>query len=158
MSETRKHDTTPAPISTLKTAPSRRSMLTGSGALLAGVTGFLAAMPSAAAAAESLDAELIRICSEHIKNMDAYNNDESDNEAHKNALWDAYESTRDAIDDAKPQTVAGMLAKARAAKAEAVQPDGSEDPTNCPAENWSWDLLNDLFRLNGSSEMAQVAA
>ena len=47
----------------LKTAPSRRAMLTGSGALLAGVTGFLAASGAATAAARP-DAELFRLCAE----------------------------------------------------------------------------------------------
>jgi hypothetical protein len=143
---------------TLKSAPSRRAMLTGSGALLAGVTGFLAAtaIPSAAAAS-SPDAELIRICAEHIENMNAYNNDLSDTESDENPLWDAYERTRDAIDDAQPKTIAGMLAKARAAKAEALDPDG-EERADGRAAAWSWDIVNDLIRLNGSPEMAQVAA
>ena len=60
-------------------------------------------------------------------------------------LWDAYKRTRDAIYDAKPRTLEGMLAKARAAKAEAMLLNGGEDPAGSPAEQWAWQLVNDLL-------------
>jgi hypothetical protein len=44
-----------------------------------------------------------------------------------------------------------MVAKARAAKAEARNSNGTESPSNCPAENWAWDLVNDLLRLEGGA-------
>jgi hypothetical protein len=100
-------------------------------------------------AATSPDADLIRFCAEHVVNMDAFNRDSSDLDAEDNPLWVAYERTRDAIHEARPQTVEGMLAEARAAKSEALMPDGRENPSNSPAETWAWDLLNDLLRLNG---------
>lgn len=138
-------------------APSRRALLGGTAALLAGVT--VARAPAASeAAVGSPDAELIRLCAEHIANFHAYSNDPSDLEADKNPLWHAYERTRDAIADAKPKTIAGMLAKARAAKVEAFQPDGERRPEG-QAAIWAWDLVNDLIRINGSAdERVQVAA
>ena len=94
------------------------------------------------------DAELIRLCAQHVVNMRAYNQagglediDEPD------PLWDAYERTRDAITEAKPCTLAGMQAKAQAAKAEALtsRTDGTESPEGTPAEAWAWQLVNDLL-------------
>jgi hypothetical protein len=155
MSETRKHDITTAPISTLKTAPSRRTMLTGSGALLAGVTGFLAEMPSAAAAEP--DAAIIRLCAEHIANRTAYNTRGGYLEPDDDPLWHAYEGTQTAVYDAKPQTIAGIIAKAKAAKEEAQNPSG-ENWEDCSAADWAWDIVNDLVRLSGAPELAQVAA
>jgi hypothetical protein len=125
------------------TRPTRRTVLTAS-----------ISLPMAASAqpitAASPDADLIRFCAEHVVNMDAFNRDRSDLDAEDNPLWAAYERTRDAIHEARPQTIEGMLAKARAAKVEALMPDGRENPSNCPAETWAWDLLNDLLRLNSS--------
>ena len=133
-------------------------MFVGTGALLAGVTGFLAA-PGAGAAAVNPDAELIRFCDEHIANLTAYNNDVSDLDHDENPFWQDYERSRDAIIAAEPKTLAGVVAKARVAKAEAVQPDGSENWEDGVASNWAWDIVNDLLRLNaGSQELVQVAA
>jgi hypothetical protein len=125
---------------------SRRDAFTGfsAAAILAGMTVPVIAEPAAGA-----DADLIRLCAEHAANMDAYNRDCSDLEPEDNALWAAYERTRDAISKAVPQTVEGMMAKARAAKAEAREPTGGENPQGCPAADWAWDLVNDLLRLNG---------
>ena len=91
------------------------------------------------------DAELIRLCAQHVVNMDAYNHDAGDLDAEDCPLWLAYASTRDAISNARPQTMDGFLAKARAAKAEARTPGGEENPENCPAARWAWDLVNDLL-------------
>jgi hypothetical protein len=136
--------------------PSRRTLLGGTAALLAGAA--VAATSGANTAAASHDAELIRLCAEHIENFDAYNNDPSHLEPEENPVWHAYERTRDAIAAAKPKTIAGMLTKARAAKVEASHPDGRERPEG-QAAIWAWDLVNDLIRLNGSAdELVQVAA
>jgi hypothetical protein len=62
--------------------------------------------------AESPDAELIALCAEHSRNIEAYNNN------------NPFEGE----------------------KAEAIQPDGSEHPAHCPAEDWAWDIVNDLLR------------
>ena len=92
------------------------------------------------------DAELIQICAGHAARIAAVNHgpDEEDD----GPLWQAYQRSRDAIHAAVPVTMAGMVAKARAAKAEARNADGSESPSCCPAETWAWDLVNDLLRLN----------
>jgi hypothetical protein len=92
------------------------------------------------------DADLTRICAEHVVNIDAYNRSGGNGpDLAVDPLWLAYERTRNAIRDAKPRTLEGMLAKARAAKAEARQLDGTEDPNGTPAEGWAWDLVNDLL-------------
>ncbi len=95
------------------------------------------------------DAELIRLCIRHPQtSVDAVEFGVMEDK--RDRYWLAYFASCDAIHDAKPQTIEGMLAKAWAAKIEAVWLDGSEHPANCPAETWSWDLLNDLIRLNAA--------
>ncbi|MDJ0391358.1 hypothetical protein QMO56_24940 [Roseomonas sp. E05] len=109
---------------------------------------FSAARPRPGAAAGP-DAELIRLCAEHIANIEAYNVDVGDLDPEDDPLWHAYERTREAISEAQPRTIEGMLAKAQAAKAEARRPDGSEKPTDGPAAEWAWDLMHDLIRMAG---------
>ena len=46
---------------------------------------------------------------------------------------------------AAPSTLAGMLAKARAAKAEALDLGGRDNPEGTPGQRWAWDLMNDLL-------------
>ncbi len=124
------------------TAPTRRSLLAGA----AGLTVAPGAAAGAAMAEPHPDADLIRICAEHIVNLETYNRDGGMGQiGAPDPLWDAYERTRDAIGTAKPHTLEGMLAKARAAKVEARRPDGAEDPDCSPAEVWAWDLVNDLL-------------
>ncbi len=95
------------------------------------------------------DAALIELCRQHPLNMDAYNTSPAEIEdADDNPFWIAYSETRDGIGDAQPATMAGILAKCRAAKAEAG-PDGDEDPDGTPAADWAWDIVNDLLRLYG---------
>ena len=67
------------------------------------------------------------------------------------SLWQAYARSRDAIRDAEPQTMDGLVAKARAAKAEARIGNGFDKPEGTPAEYWAWDLVNDLLRLGGEA-------
>jgi len=97
------------------------------------------------------DAELIRTCAQHIVNLRAYNSRGGRLEAKDDPLWHIYKKTMDAITAAEPQTIEGMLAKARAAKAEAKVLDGGEMPEGCVAGTWAWDLVNDLLRLYGGS-------
>lgn len=96
----------------------------------------------------SPDAELIRICTAHPAVIDALNHGP---EEFEQELWRAYERSRDAIHAARPVTLEGMAAKARVAKVEALNPDGTESPSCCPAETWAWDLVNDLLRLEGGA-------
>ncbi len=94
---------------------------------------------------EHPDAELIRLCAQHALNRDAYNNDDGDLPADECPFWLAYASTRDAISDAHPRTMEGFLAKARAAKVEAMTPNGEDPHDNGPAAQWAWDLMNDML-------------
>jgi hypothetical protein len=121
--------------------PRRDFLALAAGAVAAGTV-----LPiGVAGAAEHHDADLIRICAEHVVNMDAYNRSGAQLPLDDDPLWLAYERTRDAIHGAKPKTIEGMLAKARAAKAEARGLDGSENPECTPAAYWAWDLVNDLL-------------
>ena len=134
---------------------------TGRRRLLSGLTA-LAGVPSSAdlvdtAAAAPLappkpphpDAELIALCARHPALIDTVNNSPIDFD--KCPAWQAYEASRDAIHDARPVTLAGTRAKALAAKAEALRPDGTEDPDGTAAAHWAWDLVNDLLRLTGGA-------
>ncbi len=96
------------------------------------------------------DAALIALCTSHVRNLDAYNSHGGRLEPEDDPLWLAYSATRDAISEARPQTMRGMLAKAQAAKFEARIPEGGENPSGTPAEGWAWDLVQDLLRLEGT--------
>ena len=119
----------------------RRRKLLGSTA----AAGIAALAPVAAMAAGHPDANLIRLCEEHAANVAAYNthggmggSDDPD------PLWDAYKATRDAIYDTRPTTLAGVIAKARAAKADAAVEDGEDCPDGTPGQDWAWQLVCDL--------------
>lgn len=106
-----------------------------------------ASVPVAMAAASS-DAKLMQLCDAHAGLIEAVNNGPDACLVDDSPLWAAYARSRDAISAFKPTTLAGMYAKARAAKAEAQSfEDGSEDPESTPAARWAWDLLNDLLRI-----------
>jgi hypothetical protein len=119
---------------------SRRAILGGSAALAA------LGMPIAGTAPHP-DAELIELCAEHIVNLHAYNASDSGLDCEFDPLFLAYEHTLHAIGEAVPLTMAGLFAKVRAAKAEALSLDGEEHPANGPAAKWAWQLVNDLLRL-----------
>lgn len=110
-------------------------------------------LPASAALAAPLavnpDAELIALCAKHPALIAAVNASPIDFDDCPASA--PYLLSRDAIHDARPQTLAGMRAKALAAKAEARKPDGSEDPCSTAAEHWAWELVNDLLRLTGSA-------
>jgi hypothetical protein len=93
------------------------------------------------------DADLIRICEGHKAVVEGLHQCNCMEDC---AHWQAYERSRDAIHAAVPVTLAGMVAKARAAKIEALNVDGTENPDGSPAENWAWDLVNDILRLEGT--------
>lgn len=104
------------------------------------------------------DADLLRACAQHERNLAAYRTAESQGIADDDAyepLWEAYSETRDAISAAKPQTLEGMLAKARIAKIEALCPNGEEMFENCPASDWAWHLLHDLMRMAEAGRLAE---
>jgi hypothetical protein len=123
---------------------------------LASAAALLASAPHAEAAPATSDytgpdADLIRLCAEHIANFQASNAPASDLASKDDARWDAYDRTRDAISNAKPHTVVGVVAKAHAAKVEARQPDGTEEPNAGHGAEWAWDVVNDLLRLHGKA-------
>ncbi|TPG39910.1 hypothetical protein EAH89_29015 [Roseomonas nepalensis] len=93
------------------------------------------------------DHDLIRRCAEHLACLEAVK--ASPDEEEDGPAWCAYESNRDAISAAQPQTLAGLIAKARAAKLEATFWDSFENIHDTMAEPWAWDLVNALLRLAG---------
>ena len=127
---------------------SRRTLL-GSLAALVTVPVSANAVAATRRPAPSPDAELIRICEAHLEIIRAAERDSTIED--DCPLWQAYERSRDAIHAAVPLTLAGVMAKARAAKAEALNPNGSENPEGTPAETWAWDLVNDLLRLEAGA-------
>ena len=98
--------------------------------------------------ARNPDAALIRTCTQHIANMNAYNACQypTGDEAEAGPLWREYIKTRDAISAAKPKTVDGMIAIAKAALAESA----GEDPSfHGPDGEWAWLTMRALLRLHG---------
>jgi hypothetical protein len=93
------------------------------------------------------DDDLIRCCADHAKCMAAVR--EAPDEEEDGPAWRAYEKNRDAISAARPQTLIGMIAKARAAKLEAGFWDTTENIHGTMAEPWAWGLVNSLLRLAG---------
>jgi hypothetical protein len=96
-----------------------------------------------------LDAELVRLCVEHLARVQAVNDAADDQE--DGPAWEAYVASRDAISQRRPATLAGMIAKARAAKREATLLDGSVVTPGSMAEAWAWDLVDDLLGLVGEA-------
>jgi hypothetical protein len=72
----------------------------------------------------------------------------SNAEPPSSALWGAYARARDLISEAKPQTMAGVLAKAEAANAEAMS-SGEEHWEGSVGAGWACNIVNDLLRLAG---------
>jgi hypothetical protein len=96
------------------------------------------------------DAELIAACERHSANLDAYEASTDLRDSDEHPLWHAYKATRDFIENAEPQSLVGMLAKARAAKYEArhAYRDGREAwEEYALAARWAGHLVNDLLRL-----------
>jgi len=126
-------------------APSRRTVLAGSAALA------VAAIPTAVIALQSNpDAELIAACKQHSLNIRAYNRSPEDDTDPPGPLWSAYETTRDLISEAVPQTLAGVIAKAKAAAHEARGLHGEEAWGGSMGERWSQDIAKDLLRITGN--------
>ncbi len=97
------------------------------------------------------DAKLITACERHPAVLETWNadlqsiNDEA-MQAGEGPAGVAHDASRDLIAAAEPQTMAGMLAKARAALAE-------DDPGTdfaSDAHEWAWDVMMDLLRLAGA--------
>lgn len=126
----------------------------------AGLLALLAApaLPGAAvlamtAATPAPDGELIALCQRHAALFEAVNSGQatpgSDGDC---PVWAAYFAACDAIGDAVPVTMAGVLAKARAVIREETLVNGETDPHgNGPAEAWASDIVRDLVRLSGGA-------
>lgn len=121
---------------------SRRSIFAGAA---------LAVLPIPAIAAPHPDATLIRICAQHTMNRITRDKGEHPDTIEYNEVDNAYAETLQAVCDAVPMTIDGIVAKARAAKDEAQLLRGGEDPEGCIAAQWAWDIVNDLLRLAGSA-------
>lgn len=93
------------------------------------------------------DADLIRICDGHAALMDAVNLSDDEDDTYYGPVWDAYRHSAQTISASEPRTVAGMLAIARAAKAEAHVPNQKECGDDGYAAAWSWIVLNGLLRI-----------
>jgi hypothetical protein len=107
---------------------------------------------------EHPDAAVIAVCNEYIVNLTAFATSWSGLENEDDPLWHAWNRTRDAVTAARPQTLAGLCAKVRAAMADALPPlaDGSADG-ECPKEfsygweEWAWQIMQDLLRIVGEA-------
>jgi hypothetical protein len=95
--------------------------------------------------ADLSDAELIRICDEHIANHQAYNARAGEVPLEEDPRLTAYERTLYAICDSEPKTLAGIVAKARAAQVEAIDPEGYEVPEDEVPIIWA--IVKDILRL-----------
>ncbi|WBV44024.1 hypothetical protein [Pseudoroseomonas cervicalis] len=95
------------------------------------------------------DAALIAACAGHVAIFKAYIANESDLEAV------AYQRSHDAINSARPHTLAGMVALAAAAKVERANPlhYGGGDLT-APATVWALRLAECLMRLGADAGRA----
>jgi hypothetical protein len=100
------------------------------------------------ASAEHPDAELIELCRRHKVNRIAFIMDERD--CDENPHWEPYLATENAISEAEPVTMAGVIAKAKAAIHEATcLRTGDQDWGDCTAAEWAADIVYDLLRLHG---------
>ena len=99
------------------------------------------------------DAALVALCHEHVHLTALYN----DNDDATSSLVEAeYEASVNAIRSAVPTTVAGVVAKAKAAKAEANSIGFGENPDDGWAPDWAWDCIGDLIRVVDGNASLQV--
>ena len=105
------------------------------------------------------DAELIRLCAEQYTNIAAINADAADIED-DNPQWLALKAAEAAIDGLPPQTIAGVVAKARLAKLIALEEGEAEVGDE---ENWDGTdagslarkVVNDLVRIADGQGMSR---
>lgn len=96
------------------------------------------------------DAELIRLCAEHVANLAAYSHSDDRTDC-DDPLWQTCLRTEAAINALPPKTLAGVVAKARVAKAEAIETsaEAAEVWEGTSGAVWARDVINDLLRLYG---------
>ncbi|WP_338661752.1 hypothetical protein VQH23_16145 [Pararoseomonas sp. SCSIO 73927] len=85
------------------------------------------------------DAEGIRVCDGHAAFIAAMNERGSGRDDCPH--WLAYARSRDAVTNFEPRSQAGFAAKARAARAEMRDPDGSYQLNGTIAESWAKDIV-----------------
>lgn len=102
-----------------------------------------------AVAEHSHDAGLLVACQRYAAARQAIR--DADDLPDEDPRWDAYDAARDAISDARPLTIAGVLAKARAAMLDATDAEGFEtaDSGGAMFDEWAGDIVRDLLRLAG---------
>lgn len=123
----------------------RRALLVGAVALAAGVP---------ALAGDHPDAELVRLCRQHVSNLRAFLaapspatfEEEESNPCPFQAAW---QHTTRLINEAEPRTMVGVLAKASAAMSEATVDGAHADGFSYTCHAWAWDLMQDLARIHG---------
>jgi hypothetical protein len=96
------------------------------------------------------DADLIALCAQHKIARDDVNAEPDDMED-DDPVWLAYDHTRDAITASRPLTMAGIVAKAKAARFEGRHLDGTVGTPSSTADHWAWDITSDLLRLHGEA-------
>lgn len=110
------------------------------------LTGATYAAP--ATQAPSPDAALIAACEAHEDLVRAAfpGDGDEDDDSPEYAAW---RRCNDVVCDTEPQTMAGVLALARAAKRSATRPDGSayEQGFTSDASAWAWGVMEGLCRL-----------
>ena len=109
------------------------------------LTGTLADTSSLSSAGPLCEAQMARVYKEHAHLLIVLNAglglpDDS-------PLGEAYNAAVETIAAFVPTTLAGVIMKARAAKAEARAGNHGEKPGDGWAPDWAWDVVCDLIRL-----------
>lgn len=89
--------------------------------------------PLPPAAPQVADAELIADCAEHARLYRIVNDRHAADDAARAAAFERYTDLHDRIHEARPESWAGWMAKARAAMVEGP---------GCTAEEWSYQLVS----------------
>ncbi len=116
--------------------------------LTAGAVAAAAAPATTQAAPMNPDAELIRLCEQHLAARNAINASSADLDDPEDApLWAIYDETALLISNMRPVSLAGLQAKARILIAEATHPDGDLVPEDGIPAYWGWEIANDLLAM-----------
>jgi len=107
----------------------------------------LAAAAVPAAAAESPEAELVRLCDEYVATLQAYNSDADGPDGDDNPLWRRLSELRDQIHETPATTIEGVIGKARIAEIWATQPDGGLDFSKSFTGDWPEQVIMDLLAI-----------
>ena len=101
------------------------------------------------------DAALIAASKELGDKLDAYNRSDDENDG---PIREALDQVIVVIENTRPVTLAGVVAKARAAQTEVLK--GGDQPEITLSKNegaaWSWHLVNDLIRLADAVQLQGV--